>query len=123
MAAREVSRRFPRRVYGVGDEPDPRFSLANERTYLAWTRTALALFAAGVALEALDVPIDPELRLWSAALFVVLGVLAAVEGLLGWLRTEKALRLRTPLRGPTLAPVLTVGMIVGVAVVSAGLLW
>jgi putative membrane protein len=30
-------------VYGVGTEPDPRFSLANERTYLAWVRTERAL--------------------------------------------------------------------------------
>lgn len=123
MAARDLPRRFPSRVYGVGNEPDPRFSLANERTYLAWTRTALALFAAGVALEALDVPIDAGLRAWSAALFVLLGVLAAAEGLWGWLRTEKALRLGTPLRGPSLAPLLTGGMIAGVALVSAGLLW
>ena len=48
-------RRVPRRVYGVGDEPDVRFSLANERTFLAWVRTSLALLAAGVALEALVV--------------------------------------------------------------------
>ncbi len=122
MAARDIAHRFPRRVYGVGEEPDPRFSLANERTYLAWTRTALALFAAGVALEALNVPIDTGLRLWSAAVFVVLGVLAAAEGLLGWLRNERALRLRTPLRGPTLAPVLTVGMVIGVVLVAVGLL-
>ena len=35
--------RRPRSVYGGGEEPDPRFSLANERTALAWMRTALAL--------------------------------------------------------------------------------
>ena len=34
--------RFPKAVYGVGAEPDPRFTLANERTFLAWIRTALA---------------------------------------------------------------------------------
>ena len=34
---------------------DYRFSLANERTFLAWTRTALALIAGGVvAAKALD---------------------------------------------------------------------
>ena len=41
-----VDRRFPRSVYGEGEEPDPRFSLANERTFLAWLRTALAMYAA-----------------------------------------------------------------------------
>jgi len=35
-----------------GEEPDPRFTLANERTFLAWVRTALALVAGGIGLEA-----------------------------------------------------------------------
>ncbi|NLT31088.1 MAG: DUF202 domain-containing protein, partial [Propionibacterium sp.] len=34
--------RFPKSVYSTGTEPDPRFTLANERTYLAWIRTSLA---------------------------------------------------------------------------------
>jgi putative membrane protein len=42
--------RKPASVYGQDDEPDPRFSLANERTALAWMRTALALVAAGVGV-------------------------------------------------------------------------
>lgn len=36
-----------------GAEPDPRFSLANERTYLAWLRTSLGLIASGIAVERL----------------------------------------------------------------------
>jgi putative membrane protein len=55
--------RFPRWVCGEGSEPDPRFTLANERTFLAWIRTALALPAGGVALEALTVSLLPGLRL------------------------------------------------------------
>ena len=35
---------------GVGHEPDYRFTLANERTFLAYIRTALAFFAAGTAI-------------------------------------------------------------------------
>ena len=34
--------RFPAAVYREGEEPDPRFSLAKERTFLAWVGTALA---------------------------------------------------------------------------------
>lgn len=34
---------------GAAEPPDPRFTLANERTLLAWNRTALALVAAGLA--------------------------------------------------------------------------
>ena len=45
----EESQRRPRSVYGVGTEPDVRFSLANERTALAWLRTGLALVAGGTA--------------------------------------------------------------------------
>ena len=66
-----MSNRFPRSVYARGSEPDPRFSLANERTFLAWVRTSLALLAAGVALEALQVPISPGFRLASAIVFVL----------------------------------------------------
>ena len=36
------------RWYEEGEEPDYRFTLANERTFLAWLRTALALIAGGV---------------------------------------------------------------------------
>jgi len=64
--------RFPARLYREGSEPDPRFSLANERTFLAWLRTALALLAAGVALEALEIPEDPTLRFTAVAVFVVI---------------------------------------------------
>src|SRR5690625_7704897 len=45
--------RRPASVYSVGSDPDARFSLANERTALAWLRTALALVAGGVALTTL----------------------------------------------------------------------
>ncbi|SOY77690.1 conserved membrane hypothetical protein [Cupriavidus taiwanensis] len=34
-----------------GANPDYRFSLANERTFLAWIRTALALSAGGLVLQ------------------------------------------------------------------------
>ena len=47
-------RRWPSWVYGAGSTPDPRFSMANERTFLAWVRTSLALLAGGVALDAVD---------------------------------------------------------------------
>ena len=70
--------RFPQHVFGVGDEPDPRFTLANERTFLAWIRTALALIAAGVALEALNLPIQPTLRLIASLILLGLGLLVPI---------------------------------------------
>ncbi|NUU26153.1 MAG: DUF202 domain-containing protein, partial [Streptomycetaceae bacterium] len=44
-----IDRRRPR-LQDIGDEPDYRFTLANERTFLAWIRTALSLLAGGVAV-------------------------------------------------------------------------
>src|SRR5690625_4759509 len=51
--APQGDQRRPQSVYSVGTEPDARFSLANERTALAWLRTGLALVAGGVALTTL----------------------------------------------------------------------
>lgn len=113
--------RFPGWVYGVGEEPDPRFSLANERTFLAWIRTALALFAAGVALEALSLPIATRWRLAATVVFVVLGLLAAVQAWLGWARTELAMRWAAPLPGPSLSVMITVGVVAAVLLVVVGL--
>lgn len=45
--------RHPRAVYGQGTEPDPLYTLANERTYLAWLRFAVTLLAAAVAIDRL----------------------------------------------------------------------
>lgn len=112
--------RFPRSVYGVGSAPDPRFSLANERTYLAWVRTSLALFAAGVAIEALRVPVDPAFRAGSAAVFVLLGMLGTVQAWRGWVRAERALRERRSLPGPSAGVVVVTGIVVGMLVLVAG---
>ncbi|WP_138734220.1 YidH family protein [Modestobacter excelsi] len=114
--------RFPRSVYGVGEEPDPRFSLANERTFLAWIRTSLALSAAGVALEALDVPVARGLRLACALLLVCLGVLAPVQAWWGWAASERAMRCRRPLPSPLLSPLIAVGTLVAGVLLLLGLL-
>jgi putative membrane protein len=44
--------RLAEKLLPGGTEPDPRFTLANERTFLAWIRTSLALLAGGIAVEA-----------------------------------------------------------------------
>ena len=115
--------RFPRGVYEQGEEPDARFSLANERTFLAWIRTGLALLAAGVALQALQVPAQRGFRLAAALVFIALGLLATVQAWFGWRRTELAMRLDRPLPGTPFTLVLTAGVAVGVALVLLGLSW
>lgn len=87
-------------------EPDYRFTLANERTFLAWQRTALGLLAAAVAL----VQLVPELTIPGArqVLGVVLAILAILTsgmGLLRWQQADRAMRRHLPLpRHPTGLP-------------------
>jgi putative membrane protein len=80
-------------VYGTGDEPDPRFTLANERTLLAWLRTALALVVAGIAVTALAELGEPArfVQATSALAFLAGGATALV-GLRQWARAETAMR-------------------------------
>jgi len=93
--------RRPRSLYGVGEEPDPRFSMANERTALAWVRTALALVAGGVGLTSVAriAGLSRLLDVLAAAL-CVLGAMLAVVAVLGWRRRELAMRLDRPLPAP-----------------------
>lgn len=120
--SRGAGRRFPRRVYDVGDEPDPRFSLANERTFLAWIRTSIGLIAAGVALEALAAPVQPALRLGASVLLILAGVIAPAQAWSGWAKTERAMRLGRPLPAPRLAILLAVIVVAGCLVLIGTLL-
>jgi putative membrane protein len=90
---------WPAWVYRTGDRPDPRFSLANERTFLAWIRTSLALLAGGVALDTVDLDGPSTLRSVVAVSLVVLGLLGAGVAWVRWAATERAMRLHQPLPG------------------------
>lgn len=117
-----MAERRPHFVYGTGEEPDPRFSLANERTFLAWSRTAMALMAAGVAVQAVDLELAPGIGRVIAISLLALGVLATLNAWISWCRTELALREHRPIPPPAAAPVLTAGLVlVGVLLVVARL--
>lgn len=110
-------RRFPSSVFDHGVEPDARFSLANERTFLAWIRTGLALLAGGVALEALGLEIHPVFRATASFLLLLAGLLTPVQAWYGWKRSERALREQTPLPGaPLTLPLAVVVVAVGILV-------
>lgn len=116
--ARGAAPRRPRRVFGVGEEPDPRFTLANERTVLAWVRTSLAFVAAGLAAAVADGFVDTGFLLRVVALLAVgVGAVLAVSALLRWARTERAMRVGEPLPAPS-ALLLVVPAVLGLAVVA-----
>lgn len=119
--------RRPRRVYDTGDEPDPRFTLANERTLLAWLRTAIAFAAAGVGFVALSELADLGwlVDLVAFVSFVGGGATAAL-GYLHWQRVERAMRQRRPLPAPVaivvvLAAGLAMVLLGGMALIGIGL--
>lgn len=112
--------RFPRRVFDRGVDPDARFSLANERTLLAWIRTALALTAGGVALEALSLPLQPGLRLAASLTLLGMGVLVPLGAWWHWVGVESALRHARPLPAPWLGLPVALGVVVVSALVLAG---
>lgn len=85
-------------MYDVGDEPDVRFTLANERTLLAWLRTALAMIVAGVAVVAISDLAEPGWLVEALSIVAFLGGgTTAVLGYVQWQRVERAMRLGEPL--------------------------
>lgn len=93
-----------------GEEPDYRFSLANERTFLAWIRTGLALLAGAVAIAQF---VQPMAHSGAGA---ALGVLLAVTGTAlcalsygRWQRVQRAMRHNRPLPMTRLLAVLAAG--------------
>lgn len=103
---------------GIGIEPDYRFTLANERTFLAWVRTALALVAGGLAsISVLDFRGSDGLGL----LLLGLGVATAGTSFHRWAANERAMRLDEPLPASRLPQLMAAGTAL-VALVAAILL-
>lgn len=96
----------------VGEDPDYRFTLANERTFLAWVRTALGLIAAGAAVTSL-LPALGERGLRSALgiALLVLGTAVAAASYRRWEANERALRLGTSLPPTSLTRLLAIGVV------------
>jgi putative membrane protein len=101
------------------DHPDYRFTLANERTLLAWLRTGLALVAGGVAV----VTYAPDLgtRWGSSAValaLVLIGLGTALAGYRRWRANEEAIRTGRPLPASWLMPTVTAAVAAVVVVVA-----
>lgn len=97
-----------------GDEPDARFSFANERTFLAWNRTALALIVAGLAivqvLPGFDLPGGSRII---GVPMIVLGGTISFSSFGRWRANERALRLRQPLPSSGLPWIVAAGITLG----------
>lgn len=88
----------PTDVDEVGTAPDYRFSLANERTFLAWLRTGLALIGGGLAVAAFVPPLRwPHVREVITISLLLLGAAVALRAVDHWARCERAMRLGRPL--------------------------
>ena len=97
-------------------EPDYRFTLANERTFLAWIRTALALIAGGVAVIELVPPFGiPGVRHVLSVLLTAGGGLLAALAVRRWQRVQAAMRQDVGLP-PTRLPVLLGGAVLTVTI-------
>lgn len=97
----------------VEEEPDARFTYANERTFLAWNRTALALIATGVAATQLlpKFKIAGGRRLLGLPL-IALGAILAVTSFFNWRANERAMRRGDPLPRSLMPLVLCTGIVV-----------
>lgn len=105
------------------EEVDYRFTLANERTFLAWIRTALGLLAGGLAVHTLVQP--TRLAGFAGAISMICLVLSLTVALVAfrhWRRVNRAMRAGGPLPGMILVPVLSAGVAVVAALACAAVL-
>ena len=116
--------KIAKRLLPGGTEPDPRFTLANERTFLAWIRTSLALLAGGIAIEAFTAGLFLEpVRKGLAVLLLLLGMMLSAGSAVRWLRVERSMRHKAPLPLPLIVPLLAATGALAAAVVLVFILW
>ncbi|HEX2702543.1 MAG TPA: DUF202 domain-containing protein [Solirubrobacteraceae bacterium] len=96
----------------VSDDPDARFLLASERTFLAWNRTALALIAGGLAIARFLTVGSQAAQIVIALFLICFGAFVAVGSYVLWRRNEDALRAGEPLPRANLPEILTGGVVV-----------
>ncbi|MEU6865917.1 DUF202 domain-containing protein [Streptomyces sp. NPDC046876] len=82
----------PQRVRDEGETPDYRFSLANERTFLAWIRTSLALIGGGFAVDQFLPDLRWGVRVGMALALLAVGSACALRAVNHWVRCERAMR-------------------------------
>ncbi|AWZ09109.1 MULTISPECIES: DUF202 domain-containing protein [unclassified Streptomyces] len=113
----------PARLRDEGETPDYRFSLANERTFLAWIRTALALVGGGFAVDQFLPDLRWAVRVGMAFALLAVGAACALRAVNHWVRCERAMRRGEDLPLSRFPVVLSLGVgLVAVAMVVVVLL-
>lgn len=110
----------PEALRRVGSTPDYRFSLANERTFLAWVRTGLALVGGGLVVAQFLPPLAvPHAREGLAVALMILGAACALTAVDRWVRAERAMRLRQDLPPSRFPAVLATSVVLGAVLLAA----
>ncbi len=98
----------------MGTTPDYRFSLANERTFLAWIRTGLAMIGGGLVVAQFLPPMAvPHLTKVLGIALILLGAGCALRAIDHWIRCEIAMRTGRPLPPSRFPAVLAVVVALG----------
>lgn len=96
-----------------GVDPEYRISLANERTFLAWIRTALAVLAGGVVLEQYFKTLGPSAVVLTVSTFLcLLAAALSALALVRWRANEVAMRHPRSLPATAALPVLATGLFI-----------
>jgi putative membrane protein len=103
----------------VGQEPDYRYTLANERTFLAWVRTALGMLAGSIAVAELAKSVPQALRVAIAVSLALLAAGMSTAGFWQWRDRQRRMRLGMPLGRTRLLPVLSVSLLALCLLVAA----
>jgi putative membrane protein len=116
----QVTDAKPKGSADEGTEPDPRFTFANERTFLAWSRTALALVVAGLGVVQLLPPFPgvPWGRHVLGVPLIVFGAIVAIVAYGEWVKSQRAMRLGRPLPRSVMPRLLAV-VITAIAVAAS----
>lgn len=108
----------------VGQRPDYRFSLANERTFLAWVRTSLALIAGAIGIDQFVSNLGNVMTRNVIALFLLAAsVMVSASAYRHWASTEKAMRLNLEMPHPRMFLGLSAFMAMLVVVLVPAMLW
>jgi len=107
------------------DEAEPvdyRFTLANERTFLAWIRTSLGLLAGSIAVETLVTPTPGVAMYMAIAVGMVLALILPIAAYRRWRSVERAMEAGRRLPDARVVPVVAGGVSIAVVAAAVSLL-